>query len=307
MTRIRQTLGYYIEYVKMLNMDVTKALDATQFETFTKTTLGYLHYRLKRAKKTLAASTLQHEKWDLIALIKFSATPELTTIQYKSLVSNLSRVATNMIRDHKLQTKKGKVLLIGQKEIRLLLDNNFDEGKEHVFHLRLQDNVLLLCYFYTMARPGSLLATRPYPEKGVRWRDIELTRRVDMGKVDIDLVFTIDNFKGHQLDTALEVEYDIRGTTDERNLLFDLPVLILALGCHRGVSLYLPHTSMFAQSLASTRSLNTVWMTSSLATISITSPSRKNTSIRRYFYREYLAQVKQTRRRCNTTPPEYNS
>lgn len=63
--------------------------------------------------------------------------------------------------------RRREVLLIGQKETKLLLDNNFDEGKEPVFHLRLQvglrrntrmkiqDNVLLLCYSYTMARPGS--------------------------------------------------------------------------------------------------------------------------------------------------------
>lgn len=61
-----------------------------------------------------------------------------------------------------------------------------------------------------------------------------------MGKLtDIDLMSTIGNFKGHQLETALEVEYDIRGTADERNLLFDLPVVLLALGCHRRVHICL--------------------------------------------------------------------
>ncbi|KAG7528522.1 hypothetical protein FFLO_06078 [Filobasidium floriforme] len=237
--RLRVTLGYLIEYVQLVvKMDVSQALDISDFERFKKMILGYLEYRLSRSTgtKKIAASTLQHEKWDLIALIKFSALPEITADQHKNLVTTLSRVAKNMIRDHELTTKVSRVMLLGQKEIRLLLDNNFDESREHVFHLRLQDNVLLLFYFYTMARPGSLLATRPYPNKGLRWKDIKFYRHADGEELsDLDIVINIDNFKGHQLDTALEVEYDVRGTTDPRNLVFDLPVLLVALGCHRDI------------------------------------------------------------------------
>lgn len=77
---------YRIHHI--LKTHVTKALDISDFETFTKNTLGYFHYRLKRSKNhTLAESTLQREKWDLIALIKFFATPEITNTQYKSLIT----------------------------------------------------------------------------------------------------------------------------------------------------------------------------------------------------------------------------
>ena len=77
LSRLKATLKHSVEYINYVVKEGVEegcAFDTTDFDKFKKITLGYLEYRLARTPvdgRIIAAPTSQHEKWDLIALVRY--------------------------------------------------------------------------------------------------------------------------------------------------------------------------------------------------------------------------------------------
>ncbi|KAH8083505.1 hypothetical protein HD553DRAFT_312540 [Filobasidium floriforme] len=177
-------------------------------------------------------SSLTTIRWDLLCLVKYSATPRLTSSA--KLQTDLYDAAVKIkVRWH-LRRKTAKSLLLGRHEIRLLIEDMVAHG-DHP-DLLCQDQLLYLIYHYTMARPGSLLTTRSYPSNYIRWRDIEVYRRLSKTEggaegegltafLGWDVVVTLCHLKGHQFVDDLNLRMSYRPTGE---VLTDLGVAVLS-------------------------------------------------------------------------------
>lgn len=104
----------------------------------------------------------------------------------------------------------------------------------------IQDNLQALIYMTTMARPGSLLCDKFYPENYLRWRHVRVFRRFDeAGKLlGFDARIKLVHLKGHQTTSTLELEFSIRTVSQAKSLIFDVPSWLIAHAVRNGILKY---------------------------------------------------------------------
>lgn len=114
---------------------------------------------------------------------------------------------------------------------RTLIEIIYDEFRETPA-LAVQWHALILAFFYTGGRGGSLLRTGRYNEF-ITWRDVVFRPAADEHGtvIGIGVNLTLRNWKGYHKGRRLRVTYKLKPITNEKNLLLDIaaPLLLMAL------------------------------------------------------------------------------
>lgn len=130
-----------------------------------------------------------------------------------------------------LRTLPRKKLILSNQDIQVILKENYHQITS--YDVSVQYGALLLMFFYTLARPSSLLPTISYQWSGIRLHQLELWRTFDKTEgepcmVGFGVKITIEHFKGHHLTSSLSEVYPVPTTVWEQNLDFDLAVQLVA-------------------------------------------------------------------------------
>ncbi|WVF73095.1 hypothetical protein IAT40_007914 [Kwoniella sp. CBS 6097] len=184
----------------------------------------------------MAVSTLKTYAKRVNVLMPYFAMPSFGMAELQKARNTISSFWITLAKLRNLTWKKRRVTTLFAADMKGLIETIFQvyEGK---WDLAIQTAAEFLAFFYTGARPGSILATKGYPLEFSVWKDVAFRPvRDDTGKIiSYDTYFTLKAFKGFRQERGLEVTFCIKSTQTAKYAVLDFGTYLIAHGLRRGV------------------------------------------------------------------------
>ncbi|OCF59176.1 hypothetical protein L486_03677 [Kwoniella mangroviensis CBS 10435] len=191
-------------------------------------TSGYPLYMSKRSLRVLCDL--------MIATLRFFPYPKMSPLELQEAKQEIIRHRSVLQEIKHLKSNVRRITTLYAADVKGLLETCFKthQGK---FDIAVQTAAMLLSFFYTGARPGSILKTDMYPDEFSVWRDLVFkpARDEDGQVTGFGVMFTLKAFKGYHNVKNLEVTFNIKSTISRKYAVLDLGTMLLAHGLRMGV------------------------------------------------------------------------